>query len=375
MAKEHPELRWGIIATGMIASWFVTDLSIPRTDARAKHTVQAIGSSNLSKAKKFAQEFLPSSAETISCYGSYEEVYNDPNVDIIYIATPHAYHKQNCLDAIRAGKNVLCEKPFAVNAREAKAVIDAARNKGVYVMEGMWTRFVPLVRKLRELLYDQKVIGDINRTFADFGLDMPIKDLPATSRLRDVNLGAGSLLDIGIYSLTWGLLTLEDPGAKVELRIQASQTLEDGIDVLSSILLHYPKTGRHGILTSSLLHKTDDVFARVEGSKGTLLLSGDTASMPNVIALVLKSENDGKDMGDKRKEKSGEATTGQKQRFEFSEPTGGRGFYYEADAIALDIARGQKESDTMPLAETLRIMQILDEVRKQGGAKFPQDDE
>ncbi|KAJ5770034.1 uncharacterized protein N7511_002085 [Penicillium nucicola] len=373
MASPLPELRWGIIATGMIASWFVTDLSLSRPDARAKHAIRAIGSSSKPKAQKFMEDFIPSSKHpSISGYGTYEEVYADPNIDIVYIATPHAFHKQNCLDAINAGKHVLCEKPFTVNAQEAKIVIDAARKKGVFVMEGLWTRFFPITTKWNELLHEQQVLGDINRAFVDFSLDMPIKELPATSRLLDVKLGAGSLLDIGIYAITWGLLSLETPGAKEQPQISARQTLVNDIDVSSSILLHYGQTGRQGIITSSMLHKSDDVFARVEGSKGTLFLSGPGASVPDTITLVLKSGSAGKDMGDTKK---GGEEVRREEVFRFEEIPGGRGFYYEADSIALDVSSGKKESGVMPLDETLRVMQMMDEVRAQGGAKFPQDEQ
>ncbi|KAJ6099549.1 hypothetical protein N7467_001084 [Penicillium canescens] len=374
MSSPLPELRWGIIATGMIASWFVTDLSLNRPDARAKHTIRAIGSSSKAKAQKFMEDFIPSSEHpSVSCHGSYEDVYRDPNVDIVYIATPHAFHKQNCLDAINAGKHVLCEKPFTINAQEAKIVIDAAREKGVFVMEGLWTRFFPIASKWNELLHKQQVLGNINRTFVDFSLDMPLKELPATSRLLDVKLGAGSLLDIGIYAITWGLLSLETPGAREQPQISAKQTLVNGVDVSSSLLLYYDQTGRQGIITSSLLHKSNDVFARVEGSKGTLFLSGSAASMPDTITLSLKSSNAGKDMGDKRH--GVDDAERHEEVFRFEETTGGKGFYYEADAIALDICSGKKESVVMPLDETLRVMQIMDEVRAQGGAKFPQDEQ
>ncbi|KAJ5915448.1 hypothetical protein N7466_011381 [Penicillium verhagenii] len=370
-----PELRWGIVATGMIASWFVTDLSLPRPDRRANHTIQAVGSSTKAKAQKFVETHIPPPAQSaVTCYGSYSAIYTDPNVDIVYIATPHALHKQNCLDAIHAGKHVLCEKPFALNAREAATIIAAAREKGVFVMEGLWTRFFPLVEKVRDLLHGEKIIGEISRVFADFSLDMPLQDLPATSRLRDARLGAGSLLDIGVYALTWGLLCLESPGdASRRPRITASQRLLEGVDVGSAVLLYYPDTGRQGVLTSSLLHKTDDIFARVEGSKGTLYLGGDTASMPDRIVVSLKPVGAGNDMGDKKAGSDG--VRGSERTFRFEETCGGKGFYYEADAIALDLAAGKTESEIMPLDETLRVMRLLDEIRAQGGARFPQDDE
>ncbi|KAJ5106607.1 hypothetical protein N7456_003282 [Penicillium angulare] len=372
--ESLPELRWGIVATGMIASWFVTDLSLPREDARARHIIQAVGARSEAKAQSFVKSFVPELEQSgIACYGSYDAVYNDPNVDIVYIATPHAFHKQNCIDAINAGKHVLCEKPFTINAREAEEVVEAARQKGFFVMEGMWTRFFPIVEKLKQLLHKERVIGEINRMFADFSLDMPLRDLPSTSRLRDVALGAGSLLDIGIYSLTWGLLSLEPPGTSEKPEILAIQTLSDGVDISSAVLLQYHDApgARQGVITSSVLHKTDDIFARVEGSKGTLFLSGSGASMPDRIKVSLKPLNARQDMGDKNTECVDIPKA--EMSFAFQEKCGGKGFYYEADCIALDIAAGKMESSIMPLNETLRVMKMLDLIRKQGGAKFPQD--
>ena len=130
-------------ATGWIASEFVNDLQIPRSDAQAKHIIQAIGSSSVAKGTDFARKNkLP---EQVSIYGSYEEVYSDDSVDIVYIATPHALHKQNCLDAIRHKKHILCEKPFTVNAREAEEVLAAAKAQGVFIMEGKPPHLEPLV--------------------------------------------------------------------------------------------------------------------------------------------------------------------------------------------------------------------------------------
>jgi predicted dehydrogenase len=189
----------------MIASWFVSDLTLPRPSRLANHHITAIGSSSHGKAASFVKAHLSNLQPAPTCHDSYESVFADPNVDIVYIATPHAQHASLCLAAISAGKHVLCEKAFALNAREASTVIAAARSRGVFVMEAMWLRFIPLVAKFQDLLHKEKIIGDVLRVFCDFGLNMPIKELPKESRLRDPALGAGSLLDIGIYSLTWGI--------------------------------------------------------------------------------------------------------------------------------------------------------------------------
>lgn len=357
-SKLPPTLRWGIIATGQISSWFVHDLALSRHDAKVDHIIAAIGSSSKAKGEKFIQQYIPEIEPPPQVYGNYAQVYIDPQVDIIYIGTPHAFHKQNCLDAINAGKHVLCEKAFAINAREAREVFAAAKAKGVFVMEAMWTRFFPLVHDLQNLLHEERVIGDVHRVFCDLGLDMDLGSLGPESRLKNPALGAGTLLDIGIYSLTWGLLTLES-GQRQEKtpNVVAVQSISDeGIDVATSVLMLYPSTGKQGILTSTALGRTPDVFCRIEGSKGYITVEGISASVPSAFTVYRKDTNRG-------------------QRKSYVVPHPGFGLYWEADAVALDIAAGRTESAVMPWTETLRVLEMMDEIRRQGGARMPQDRE
>ncbi|KAK3705100.1 hypothetical protein LTR37_013467 [Vermiconidia calcicola] len=354
-----PTVRWGIVATGKISGWFVED--ILRSDwpeKCASHIVQAVGASSLEKSRKFAEEFITTSNNSNvqpELYGSYKEVYEIKDVDCVYIGTPHSFHKQNCLDAIAAGKNVLCEKPFTMNAKQAEEVFAAAKSKGVYIMEAMWTRFFPTVKALRKMLHEEKKLGKIYRMWCDFGLDIDIPSLPDDSRYKDPALGAGSLLDIGIYSITWGLLTLsEDVGDAAENpEVASTQTLSHGVDTDSSVLLKYPSTGRQGICTSSTNFDSSGAFARIEGSKGHIEVFGGKAASPQMF--VFHPKNGGKE-----------------ERHEFEKP--GRGFYWEADAVAHDLKAGRKESETVQHAETMRMMRIMDGVRKKGGARFPVDD-
>lgn len=213
---------------------------------------------------------------------------------------------------------MLCEKAFTLNARDAREVFTAAKERGVLVMEAMWTRFFPLTQALQSALHTEELVGDIIRVFADFGLDMDIKNLGPESRLKNRALGAGSLLDIGIYSHTWGLLCLDvGIGENAETpNVTSFQTLADGVDMTSSILLFYPKTGGQGILTSSMGVNSDKVFARVEGTKGTIFLEGGT-SCPARFRFVPKAKDQ------------------KEQVFDFAHP--GSGLFYEADATALDI--------------------------------------
>ncbi|KAF2658596.1 NAD(P)-binding protein [Lophiostoma macrostomum CBS 122681] len=359
-SNEKPTLRWGIVATGLISSWFVADLIIEREDTapEANHIIQAVGSSSLDKGKAFVAQHLPTVSPAPTIYGSYEGVYADPNVEVVYIGTPHAFHKKNCLDAISHGKNILCEKAFTLNASETKEVLDAAKAKGVFVMEAMWTRFFPLVKTIQKLVHEEKAIGRVHRVLCDFAMDQGLESKGSESRLKNLSLGASTLLDIGIYPLTWGIIGLEQPlgGANKEAsekpKILATSKLSDGVDVATSIILQYPD-GRQAITTShsGTGMKTPPSFCRIEGSEGTIVVDGFTASVPSSFVLQKRGKED--------------------KKFTFERP--GKGFYWEADAVALDIAAGRKESERMPWAETIRVMELLDEARRQGGVSFPQD--
>lgn len=370
VASALPTLRWGILGTGQISSWLVKDLSLARPDARAHHILQAIGSSSTDKATKFLAEHIPTVSPAPTVYSSYEEVYKDPAVDIIYIGTPTGCHHRNTLDAIAHGKHVLCEKAFAVTAREAREMLAAAEARGVFVMEAMWTRFFPLVTELRRQLYEEKVIGDVHRVFCDLGLDQDLPGQPAESRLRDRNLGAGTLLDTCIYSLTWGLLTLEEPikdgesATRQEAPVmRATQLLsaQDGIDIASSVLLCYPQHGRQGILTSSAVSKTPYTFCRIEGTRGYVTVQGVAASAPDSFhvypALSVRNVQ----------------TPPEGIRYSFEHV--GLGMFYEADAVAEDVHRGRRENGIMSWRETMRVMELMDAVRAQGGLVYPQDDQ
>ena len=388
--SDLPTLRWGIIGkdrvpfnavscfplshslrlgTGLISSWFVHDLVLPRTVAKADHIIAAIGSSSLSKGQSFIASYLSSLSPAPAVYGSYEEVYASPEVDIVYIGTPHAFHLRNCLDAIRAHKHVLCEKAFTLSEKDAGRVLDAARTAGVFIMEAMWTRFKPITFELRRRIFEEKAIGDVKRVFCDFGLDMNISVLGPESRLKNPALGAGSLLDIGIYSLTWGLLALDDKigDEAEEMEITGVQSLRDGVDTTSTIVLKYPKSGKQGILTSTTDFKTPSVFCRIEGTDGYIEVAGPGASSPSNFTLHKKHQASSK--GDPSLQSAGEVKP---EEYRMASE-GHRGFHWEADAVAIDIAGGRLENATMPHAETLRVLRILDEVRRQGGARFPQD--
>ncbi|OJJ40936.1 hypothetical protein ASPWEDRAFT_34398 [Aspergillus wentii DTO 134E9] len=343
----------------MIASWFVQDLVLDWDGKKVNHIIQAIGTSNIQKGNDFAKTYCPNHTPTV--YDTYEQVYRDTNVDIVYIGTPHGFHYRDCMEAIQAGKNVLCEKSFTINSKQAREIFTAAREKNVYVAEAMWLRHRPLYVELKRLLHEEKVIGDVFRAFADFASGVDIASLPVTSRYRDLTLGAGSLLDIGVYSLTWLRLAL---GEEIKLpQIVAQQAHEEGIEVTTSAILQYA-SGKQGIstCTTKALGAPGEVFAVIHGTDGYVEIEGRTPSAPESFT-VWKKQSGNPD----RAYFPREACQG--RRYDF--PKLGRGFVYEAENTALDVLEGRKESNIMPWDETVYMMDVMDEIRRQGGTCYP----
>ncbi|KAJ4248357.1 hypothetical protein NW762_012686 [Fusarium torreyae] len=361
MSSSKPELRWGIIGTGWIASIFVNDLLANRPNAPAIHMITAIGSSSKAKGAQFVdRHWKDSSSIKPTVYETYQAVYTSTDVDIVYIATPHTLHKQNCLDAMAAGKHVLCEKPFTINASEAQEVITMARANGVYVMEAVWTRFFPMVLELQNKI-QRGVVGRVRRSIVEIGLKADWAEQPSTSRLKDPALGGGALLNIGFYPLTFASVVygdglLGEPHPKVKVTSQLM--VVEGVDESDAILLTY--TAQDGFRSSAICLATvhsrhSSEFGRIEGTEGSIILFTDTGpSSPRGFQIRSKD--------------------GKEEKFSFSHEPGTLGFVYEADGVAMDIAAGKLESDVMPLGETLRMMRLMDEIRAQNNFGYPQDD-
>lgn len=368
------ELRWGVLGTGWISTMFTSDLLVPRSDtSKPKHIIAALGSSSIEKGNAFVDKVWEKTPDQHKpkVYADYHGVYNDPNVDIVYVGTPHSLHKLNCLDAIAAGKHVLCEKPFTINAKEAQEVADAAKAKGVYIMEAVWTRFCPLFDGLHEELIVKKSIGEVQRFVIDFGNKMPLDTLPAESRLKDPALGAGALLDIGVYTLTYASIILgewkvgkDHPEPK---KVTASLDIVNGIDEANVVILDYPAANggsKTAITSSTFRTRAEQDFARIEGTKGSIVIFGPGASFPGGYR-VLEGSVPG----------YGETESRVPRVFNVERPNGIMGFIWEADAVADDIANGRKENAIIPLDESIRIMKLMDDIRRDGGLVYPQDRE
>jgi dihydrodiol dehydrogenase / D-xylose 1-dehydrogenase (NADP) len=324
------KIRWGIIGTGWVAKEFATGLTVlPEAE------LVAVGSRTAESANQFADMFgVPHR------HASYEALVNDPNVDVVYVATPHILHKENSLLGLQAGKAVLCEKPFTINAAEAEAVIQFARGNKLFLMEAMWTRFIPLVVKVRQLLAD-RVIGDVQMLVADLGF---LVDFDPLHRLFDPQLGGGALLDLGIYPVSLASMIFGPPSRITSM----AQLGETGVDEQAAIILGY---GQGQLATLYTSHRTDTPReAILLGTKGRIRIHPQMFR-PTKLTLSL---------------------TGQEDNI-IEMPLEGNGYNYQAAEVMRCLQAGKLESDAMPLDETLAIMKTMDQIRAQWGLKYPME--
>ncbi|KAJ7695109.1 NAD(P)-binding protein [Mycena rosella] len=351
-------LRWGIISTGKIATLFVQDLLVdPKTrDVHdVVHKVVAVGSRSVDK----AQEFIATNAAgdtSIKAYGSYEEVYADKDVDAIYIGTPHTYHYTNALDAIRAKKHVLCEKPVTCNVAELRALIAAAKEVGVFFMEAMWTRFQPLPLAVLKILHGGE-LGAPVVVHADLSFDFNIKNVPTTHRMLDPALGGGALLDLGPYPFVWAIMALYESPANESAppsAISASilKTPRTGVDANTAFTLTFEKIAAQAVLSCSMNVRSTSPGVTIRCEKGTIRVAA-----PIYCAKSFKVEYIGAGGEVREEEKS----------FEYV----GVGMEYEADEVARCVRDGKAESALWGHDKSLLEMAVFDEVRKQGGYALP----
>ncbi|WP_117161822.1 Gfo/Idh/MocA family protein [Paraliobacillus sp. X-1268] len=322
------KLKWGILATGGIAATFAKDLAY--VDNGESY---AVGSRNLEHAKKFADEHGASIA-----YGSYQELAEDPDVDVIYVATPHPYHKENVLTCLRAGKAVLCEKPFTVNTAELEELIIFAREKQLFLMEAMWTRFLPAIQKVREWLDDDK-IGEVQLVKADFGFRAP---WDPEWRLLNPKLGGGALLDAGIYPVSFASMVF---GANPEKIMSTVEIGETGVDERFSMLLKY-QNGKTASLNGAIrLSLTNE--ATIHGTKGYIRIP----SFLNAHEAHLHV--------DKEEVES------------FVDDRTSSGYKFEAEEVGRLLENGRLESDVISLDQSHEIMKLMDRIRDQWELRYP----
>jgi predicted dehydrogenase len=324
------EFRWGILASGGIAQAFARDLSYFNN-----HIVAAVGSRSQESADAFAAEFPGCTA-----YSSYEALVADPSLDAIYVASPHPYHVSNTVLALNAGKPVLCEKPFTINAAEAREMKAAADANGVALMEAMWARFLPHMHKVREILASG-ILGQIWAVEADHG--QRLSDY-ANPRHWEPSLGGGALLDLGIYPISFAHMVLGIPH-----KISASATFTDkGVDASSTVIFDY-KDGAQAILTSNMMVSTP-CRATICGTLGKIEIDR-TFYNPASIRVIM---HDG-------------TTT------EYPSDYKGHGLREQAAEFERVVRNGEKSSSILTPDESILIMESLDEVRRQIGLIYPSE--
>jgi predicted dehydrogenase len=319
-------VRWGILSTGSIASAFVDDLrGMPDAE------VVAVGSRSTEAATAFAKRHGIERA-----HGTWQALAEDPDVDVVYIATPHHAHYEATMLCLTAGRPTLTEKAFTLDLATAEELVETARTAGVFLMEAMWMRCIPAVRRAAGLVGDG-AIGDVTTVHADFGLQGPFEE---TNRLRARALGGGALLDLGVYPVTFAQLFLGAPSSIAAW----AQLTEGGVDENTGVLLGYD-SGALATLSCSLVGETPR-RATVTGTLGRIDFPRDFWS-PRGFTLW----------------RGGEAE-------EISVPFDGAGYHFEAAEVHRCLREGLLESPLVPHAETLAVMQTLDAVRAKIGVSY-----
>jgi len=321
-------IRWGILATGGIAHTFAEDL------IAHGHQVTAVGSRSQAKADAFAAEFGIASA-----HGSYSDLAANPNVDIIYVATPHPSHAGAALLALNAGKHVLVEKPFTMNAAEARRVYECAAERKLLAMEAMWTRWLPHMIRVREIIASG-IIGEVRTLIVDH--TQSILEEPE-HRLNNLELGGGALLDLGIYPISFSSDLLGTPAT---ILASASFNPVGADDQVATIFRH---AGGQLTSTVSASKTLGPNVASILGTKGRIDLD-DTWYAPTSFS-VYDSEN------------------AVLERYESA--VSGRGMQFEAAEAERLIRQGSIESELLPTSESISIMETLDEIRRQIGLRYP----
>jgi predicted dehydrogenase len=324
------DIRWGIVGPGRIAENVVGDFAVVE-GARAF----AVASRSADRAADFARRHGIERA-----HGSYADIVTDPDVDVLYIATPHPQHHAIAMAGLRAGKALLVEKAFTATTDGAAEIVDLARATGSFVMEAMWTRFQPVIVEMRELIADG-AIGEVRAVQADLGVR---REFDPTDRLFDPALGGGAMLDLGVYVVSFAQMVLGTPDT-----VQVTGSLfENGADAESGILLGW-RDGRSATLTMSMRCPLPGA-ARVFGTGGWIDVLP-RFHHPDTIVL----HRDGAD-----------AQT-------ITRPPLGRGYAHELIEVTEGVRAGRGESPVMPLADTLAVQRVLDDALAQLGVRYSED--
>ncbi len=321
-------IRWGILGAGGIATNFCEDLAL-----LPDHHVVAVGARSAGTSDAFADRF-----GIARRHASYADLVADEDVDVVYVATPHPFHHDAALLAIEAGKAVLVEKPFTMDAAEARSLVGAARSRGTFLMEAMWTRFLPHIAAIRDVLASGR-LGDLVLVTADHGQWFE-KD--AQHRLFAPRLGGGALLDLGVYPVSFASMVL---GTATHVTA-VSDAAFTGVDGQTSMILR-DDDGRHAVLTTTLWAETTN-GAAITGTEGRLDIDP-TFYRPTAFTITDRA--------------------GGRERVDI--PVEGNGLRFQGAEVGRCLRAGLTESPLLTLEETVSVMETLDEVRRQVGLQHP----
>jgi len=320
-------IKWGIIGTGFIAGKFAEDYRFVD-----EGEIMGVASRSPERAGAFAGKYkIPRS------YGHYDQLFQDPDIDVVYIATPHSEHYANTLSALHQGKAVLCEKPAAVHAVQLKEMVEVANQKNLLFMEAMWTRFLPAIQQARQWI-DQNLIGQVRMIQADFGDPSPTRP---HHRLYNPHLAGGALLDIGIYPLVFANTMIQSHCHEIHPQALFGET---GVDETTGMLLHY-ENGTMAQLTCSIKHPTSHK-GLIYGSKGYI----EIPDFWRARKAILKNDRETREYTDDRKS---------------------IGFNYEIKEMNHLLLENKTESDIMPPWLSVKNMEMLDEIRQRIGLVYP----
>lgn len=322
-------IGWGIVGLGNIAASFAKDLALV-----SGGQLIGVASRSLEKAEAFGNQF-----QAKYHFGSYQELFKCNEVDVVYIATPHTSHAELSIMAMNMGKNVLCEKPFGINSKEVAIMVTAAEKNGVFLMEAMWSRFNPSIKKVKQLVSDG-VIGEIGYLHADFAFYALNRSVEG--RLLNRSLAGGSLLDIGIYPIFLAYLMLGIPK-----KISAvSNFYKTGVEIQTSMIFNYPTA--QAILYSGL-NSDSAMKAEIAGSAGSLFLHS------------------------RWHEAQGYSFQNEEGLQQFNLPTTGKGYSHEIEEVHYCLNENEKESKLWSLKDSRNLMAIMDEIRKECDISFPSE--
>ncbi len=322
------KINWGIIGPGSIAHKFAQDLLLVENAVPF-----AVASRDAAKASEFARKY-----NFRKHYPAYEQLVADPNVDVVYVASPHAFHFHHTMLCLNNGKAVLCEKPFGMNSHEVEAMIQTARNRQLFLMEAMWTRFIPATEKLLALI-DSGIIGNISFMNADFGFK---GDTNPEKRVYNKALGGGSLMDVGIYPVFLALLLMGVP----ETIKAAARFAPTGVDASCAMIFEY--AGREMAVLESSVERNTPTSAIIYGSEGHIEMH---PRFHHTERLSI--------------------TKGNKTET-IVIPSSGNGYVHEIHDVTEGLLHGRTQSTKMPLSFSLDLIKTLDRIKDKIGLKYDQ---